>query len=135
MSALLGFGHVADVVKRHRSDRNLFGGRTRQWADHGRRAHQVVLCQHRRLCRPRFRAAARRAASRTNAGKIGNDETRCTLGDFVEVELLDGTPRRSTLEQLFADGAIGQAQTELAITQVGCPQPRVDAARAPPRWR
>ena len=30
------------------------------------------------------------------------------------------------LEQLFADGAIGQAQPELAIAQVGCPQPRID---------
>ena len=46
---LLGFGHVADVLERHRSDRHLFGGRPRQRTDDAQRTGQVVLRQGRRL--------------------------------------------------------------------------------------
>jgi hypothetical protein len=85
---LFGLDHVADVVERHRSNRNLFGGRARQRADHGRRADQVVLRQLRRLS---VRAGPRRCPQRGlphQGGEIGDDETRCALGDFVEIDFL-----------------------------------------------
>ena len=85
---LLGLDHVADVVERHRPDRHLFGGRPRQRADDAERTGQILLRQRRRLAvlaGPRRRPQRRLAHQR---GQIGDHETRCAFGDFVEIEVL-----------------------------------------------
>jgi hypothetical protein len=51
------------------------------------------------------------------------------LGDFVEFEVSCRNITQQHLQQLLADRGVGQAQSELAVAQVGCAQPRVDAVR------
>ena len=74
-------------------------------------------------------AGPRRRAQRRLAhqcGQVGDDETRCAAGDFVEIEIAGRHRLEQRLQQRLAGGGVGQRQAQLPVARVGGAQPGIE---------
>ena len=124
---LLGLDHVADVVERDRPD-----GRPPRWPTATAAGSPTALRSGRPGSAPggstvgAGAAAARRAASRTRAGRSATTKPGVRSPISSRSRSSAGTPRSSTSSSALRVAPSGRLRPELAVAQVGCPQPGVD---------
>ena len=84
-------------------------------------------------CRRRWRGRLPAGPPPEPAPQVGADETRCTVGDFVEFEVLGRNVAQQNLQQRFAGGAVRQAQPSSRSHSSGA-RSRGSSASGVARW-